>query len=473
MSRALACFTILLAAVPPAAAQVPQPGEPVRLVLHPAALPELSLKYPLLPPREDLVPGNAAALYYRAEALLLLERAPLREEVQETHWDHWFLVPLADLPLDEVRDKLADARLLLHEVELAARYRQCDWELEDRPGGAGGLPPDLHGLGRVAVLLGVRARSELAGKSYPEALHTLQTGYALAHHLGQGPSLNHLLVGEAVVNLMDRELEEFVQQPKTPNLSWSLATLPRPFFDPAPALDEEATLLERTWPWLKRLDDRPLSADDVRAIRAALRKKLGDEAPGEAEMGRAVTEAYPDAKRALRAQGDAGPRLEAMPAFQVVALDAVRADRRAWQEYVKWFRVPGGWREPAYRAAAGRYAEARERLDRLVFGGLIRAQQVGDPAALEKAYTAIDAVDRRFAALRCVEALRLYAAGHDGRLPARLADVGEVPVPPDPLTGRPFEYEVHGDAATLGGPLPPGDKPASVHPLTYEIMLRK
>jgi hypothetical protein len=472
VSRAVTCLLILLAAVPRAAAQVPQPGEPVRLVLHPAALPEPSLKYPLLPPRDDLAPGNAAALYYRAQALLI-ENAVLRDDVRETHWDHWFLVPLADLPLDQVRDKLSEARLLLHEVELAARYRQCDWELEDRPGGADGLLPDLQGFGRVAVLLGVQARAEMAGKNPPGALHTLQTGYALARHLGQGPSLNHLLVGEAVVNLMDRALEELVQQGKTPNLSWSLAALPRPFFDPAPAFDAEATILERTWPWLKRLDDRPLSADDVRSIRAAMRKKLGDEAPGEAEMDRAVAEAYPEAKRALQAQGYSGPRAEALPPFQVVALDAVRGYRRAWQEYVKWVRVPGGWREPGYRPAAGRSAEARERLDRLVFGGLLRARQVGDPAALEKAYTAIDAVDRRFAALRCVEALRLYAAGHAGRLPAALADVGEVPVPFDPLTGRPFDYEVHGDAATLTGPLPPGARPASVHPLSYEIVLRR
>jgi hypothetical protein len=472
VSRALAGFLVLLAAVGQSGAQVPQPGEPVRLVLHAAALPEPSLKYPLLPPRGDLAPGNAAAQYYRAEALLL-ENGPLREDVQETHWDHWFLMPLGELPLDTVRDKLSDARLLVHEVELAARYRQCDWELEGRSEGAGMLSPDLRGLGRAAVLLGVRARSETAGKRYPEALHTLQSGYALAHHLGQGPSFNHLLVGEVVVNLMNHDLEEFLQQPGTPNLSWSLAALPRPFFDPAPAVDEEGTLLERTWPWLKRLDDRPLSAEEVRTIREGIRKKLGDDAPAEEDMDRALADAYPAAKQALLAQGYTGRRLEAMPPFQVVALDVVRDYRRSWQEYVKWFRVPAGWRQPAYHDAAQRYREARARLDRVVFGGLVRKQQIGDPVALEKAYTAIDAVDRRFAALRCVEALRLYAAGHDGRLPAALADVTDVPVPEDPVTGKPFEYRADGDAATLSGPLPPGEGPASVHPLTYEITLRK
>jgi hypothetical protein len=472
LSRIPVCFLVVLAAVAPVAADVPQPGEPVRLVLRPAALPEPSLKYPLLPPREDLVPGNAAALYYRAEATLVGNSA-VREDVQETHWDHWFLMPLGELPLDHVRDKLSDARLLVHEVELAARYRRCDWELEGRTEGGGALSSDLRGFGRAAVLLGVRARSEMAEKHYPEALHTLQSGYALAHHLGQGPSFNHLLVGEVVVNLMNHELEEFVQQPGTPNLSWSLAALPRPYFDPAPAVVEVATLLERIWPWLKRLDGRPLKADEVQAIREAIRKQLGEAAPAEADADRALDAAYPDAKRFLLAQGYARSGLEAMAPFQVVALDAVREYRRAWQEYAKWFRVAGGWREPGYREAARRYREALARLDRLVFGGLVRTQQVGDPAALEKAYTAIDAVDRQFAALRCVEGLRLYAAGHGGRLPAALADITEVPLPADPVTGKPFEYEADGTSARLSGPLPPGDRPASVHPLTYEITLRR
>ena len=64
MLRPLACLSILLAIVSCARAQVPQPGEPVRLVLHPAALPEPSLKYPLLPPREGLAPeGDGLRLF--------------------------------------------------------------------------------------------------------------------------------------------------------------------------------------------------------------------------------------------------------------------------------------------------------------------------------------------------------------------------------------------------------------------------
>jgi hypothetical protein len=60
--------------------------------------------------------------------------------------------------------------------------------------------------------------------------------------------------------------------------------------------------------------------------------------------------------------------------------------------------------------------------------------------------------DRRIAGLRAVEALRLYAASHEGKLPEALSQVKEVPVPDDPATGKPFEYRRDGVAALLLSP---------------------
>ena len=57
--------------------------------------------------------------------------------------------------------------------------------------------------------------------------------------------------------------------------------------------------------------------------------------------------------------------------------------------------------------------------------------------------------------LRIVEALRLYTSSHEGKLPARLTDVG-VPMPVDPVTGKPFDYDAEGDTAAL--------PPAALHP---------
>jgi hypothetical protein len=184
--------------------------------------------------------------------------------------------------------------------------------------------------------------------------------------------------------------------------------------------------------------------------------------------------AYADAKKSLLAQGTPAEQVEAMPPFQVVTLYAVREWHHAWDEYVKWVRVPNFGSEPGYQKARQKVQEAADRLYRLVFPGkLLEALEVGKPIPFEKVYAASGRTERRFAALRGVEAVRLYAAGHDGKLPAALKDITEVPIPTDPMTGKPFEYEVKGDKAKLSAPLPPGPKPQPGFLLTYELTLRR
>jgi len=69
--------------------------------------------------------------------------------------------------------------------------------------------------------------------------------------------------------------------------------------------------------------------------------------------------------------------------------------------------------------------------------------------AYHQYYAALARMDRDIAALRCIEAIRLYAASHDGNLPAALEAITAVPVPTDPMTGKPFPYEPTGKTAVL------------------------
>jgi hypothetical protein len=80
-------------------------------------------------------------------------------------------------------------------------------------------------------------------------------------------------------------------------------------------------------------------------------------------------------------------------------------------------------------------------------------------------------VEQRVALLRHVEALRLYAAAHDGKLPATLSDV-PVPLPFDPVTGKPFGYKLEGQTAFVQGTPPPGDK-NPVSRVRYEVTIKK
>jgi hypothetical protein len=82
----------------------------------------------------------------------------------------------------------------------------------------------------------------------------------------------------------------------------------------------------------------------------------------------------------------------------------------------------------------------------------LREEQPGNPFQVygfEPTVRRFAQADRQLAALTAVEALRSYAAANNGRLPAALDDVSDTPVPINPATGRPFEYQLDGATATL------------------------
>jgi hypothetical protein len=92
--------------------------------------------------------------------------------------------------------------------------------------------------------------------------------------------------------------------------------------------------------------------------------------------------------------------------------------------------------------------------------------------ALMKVRQAQGRLEQRVALLRHVEALRLYAAAHDGRLPAKLADVG-VPLPDDPFTGKPFVYKLEGKTAHVRGTPPSGGEKIPGFNIHYVVTIRK
>jgi hypothetical protein len=81
-------------------------------------------------------------------------------------------------------------------------------------------------------------------------------------------------------------------------------------------------------------------------------------------------------------------------------------------------------------------------------------------------------LEQRIGLLRHVEALRLYAAEHDGTLPARLSEIS-VPLADDPFTGKPFRYERIGATAHLRGSPPSGQENVAAFNIHYELTIRK
>jgi len=89
--------------------------------------------------------------------------------------------------------------------------------------------------------------------------------------------------------------------------------------------------------------------------------------------------------------------------------------------------------------------------------------------AHERARMIAKKLDRHIAALQCIEAMRLYAAGHNGKFPGALAEIAEVPVPGDPVTRKPFSYTRIGSKAVLEAAAPEGA--TSKDAMRYELKL--
>jgi hypothetical protein len=463
-------LSVLALAVLAAAAPAQPPG-PIKLELTPAAAPVPALKYLLLPELSEQTPGNAALLYYRAfspEWWTGVRQRGVREKVEKAQ----------DAPVAGLKN--SDLRWLMNfkalgEVDRAARRAYCDWELTPRlkEDGINLLIPDVQGMREFALFLAVRARLEIAAGQFDKAIYSLQTGFRMARHVGDGPTLIQALVGTAIANVTIAQLEELLRQPGAPNFYWALTDLPRPLIDLRKPIQGEKLWLYGTWPELRDLGNGPISPRQRERLgEVAAQIIAAGEDPGQASGAAArlatiarVAKAYPEAKRALLAAGHKPDEVEALPAVQVVLIASLRDYERLRDEAFKWMALPYPEARPGLERSERALKEAKAHAT-----GIPIAESLL-PAAL-KVYSATTRVDRRIAALRCVEALRLYAAAHDGKLPPALADVKEVPLPADPMTGKPFDYKADGATATLSAAAPPGDTTPQ-NTLVYELTLRK
>jgi hypothetical protein len=471
MSHGLALLACLLAAAPVVAQ--PPPVKPTELTLHPAAAPVPALKYRLLPELRDQTPGNALVLYYRAFSPEWMQhRKPEMAKVI----DQWVLDPRQP-PGQELR--WVENYKALQEIDLGARRQYCDWELADRlrKEGISMLLPDIQSFRSYANLLAIRARFEIADGRYDKAAYTLQTGLRLGRDLGKGPTLIQALVGIAIAMVMLNQVDEWVQTPGSPNLYWSLTNLPQPFVSLRSGMEGERMVMDSLFPGLRgRLADpkaAPLGNQQVQELADRLGRDLSlVQGLDEPRVDRfiialGVAKGYPAAKRFLLAQGRTPEQVEALSMLEAVLMHQVLTFDRYYDEMLKWQGLPYWQMRPGLVQAEKLLKQEKARGE---VAGVLATLLL---PAVQKVFFAQARLDRKIAALRCVEALRLYAAAHDGQLPAALSDITEVPVPLDPVTGKAFEYQVMGDKATLVAPPPAGEPPGPGNTLRYELAMAR
>jgi hypothetical protein len=463
-------------------------AKPTQISLRPAKAPVPALKYQLLPERRTLVPGNAAIFYHRAVEAMLDKYSSMRAQkaskeknafADERAINAWVIGPLSAIPREQAKGLLDDRRNALREVELGARRQSCEWEFDQRDEGVAILIQEISEMRALIRLVALRARIAVLEGRIDEAFHWIQTGFAMARHCSQGPLLIQALIGVSLSQSMCRPLEDLVQAPGAPSFFWAISHRPHPLTDFSAGFESERFLLEREIPTLSQLDGPAWSVEKGRAFADELQEKLLKlaeiaDGSGNSElrkwsnklaMAGMIYQVYPDAKRALVAQGRSAQQIESMPAVQVAVLYTFQRYEQLRDEFFKWTSLPfyQGYKGMG-ESSANLYSQAKGSMLFKLFTLLIPSVRA---SGLAQALS-----ERRLDAIQCIEAIRIHAAVF-GRLPSRLDEITEAPVPLDSATGKPFEYRLEGDRATLKASYPPGGLDIWQHKLNYELNLTR
>lgn len=448
------------AATKPTFAQ--QPDAVLRFTVHPAGAPDPTLKYQLLPPLIDRRPENAAVWYGKVTA----EQTPFFSD--KTIWENisdWAALPLEDVRSNERLQRVTRDNPIFMHLERGARSEHVDWQLPIRDDPFYSiLLPEVQQTRTFARLLVVRVRRQVAAGDFEGAIRTLQSGYGMARHVAHGPTLINALVGFAESNMMSQQLRDFIQQPEAPNLYWALTALPEPLVDMRPGVEAELAAAELTFPALQELNRAEYGEQYWREQLEDFwetTSEYTDNSPEGPWMLLALTvRGYPLAKKGLIESGWSQEQVDSMPVAQVVLVYSMMQYERSRDEQMKWLFVPYPLANSPRVLGGEKPHDGESRNEDILPLG-----KAFIPGAETFRYAAA-ASQREIALLRLIEAIRLYGARHEGQPPPSLEALAEVPIPVDPINGKPFEYRLEQQTAIIEGP---PRAPAGMPPLRVEV----
>ena len=374
-----------------------------------------------------------------------------KRKVDEATWEKlqakWPNMPLEELPKKEIATALAQMAAVLECVDQAARRPRYGSDLTPQnyvqilPT----LPTQVMAFRTLMRLLVVRIRHQILEGDREGAIRSFQTGYAMARHCAEQPTVLNAVVGSVLIEIMNHQMTDLIQLPGSPNLYWAITALPEPMVDFQPVFDFESTVFDRTFPDVQRAKTIGATSDQWRAMLEKMLYAPPWQAAESYRSGQRVAEVpaavrkqtidtvlhkeIPIIRRILTAAGVSAGELDKISPAEMAVRAALEAYHVEHDELAKWYRIPYWQAEPHIE---GQMAEIR---------GLLPEAAPWMERALEPVLSAKLAgqYKRGLAGLRCLEALRLYAAAHD-KLPQSLEEITEVPIPVNPFTGKLFPY---------------------------------
>lgn len=491
LGLSLCCLVSILS---PLSAQivVEQKGSDQPWIYHmtvdPAGATSPALRYRLIRGGRERKPGNAASHYYRALTLLQEQEKfgkRLQEIIEEVEKLGKENRQLSGFPVDKVREFLGHCGPILKEIESGVACEKCDWgvdvqSLSTREAIELRLP-EIQNSRTLARIVMLKARLAIVDRNYDDAFSAIQMGFQLGHDVGKFPTLISSLVGIAITSISTQPLMELISEPNAPNFYWATASVPKPFIDLIPPLEHECNwalkipLLEEAEKSHTPEEWKRLLSETFQLIQqlkgdSSLNSQDGSDSNTQIDLLQWILREYPRAKEELTLLGFTPEQVEAMPVIQVVALHDARLIPFKRDELLCWSYLS--------------YAQAKESLDRIESrretpAGARSATDLNESLglfgmlhpAVGLVAEAVARMDRRMVRIRAIEGLRIHAAANGNRFPSSLDEVKLVPIPSDPITGKPILYRLEGKTAVLEFP-PPGPRNIGSHGETIRLTLR-
>lgn len=457
--------------------QIIEQGQPwvYEFQLEPAAEVEPSLRYRLLPDSISRQPGNAALSYYRALQLFQSHAEKDRQEFSACE-EFWLMIrpastgrdakPVETVPIDRVKSVVANYRDVLDELHMATHLTDCDWGPSFRHTDAFQSMklqfPEFYALRQLARLTQMQARVAIKECDYDQAFEAIQMGFQLSRRCAECPFIIPSLVGIAISIEMHVVIMELEATPHSPNIYWALANAPVPFVDVRGSVENELNLLQK-FPlirdaetshspeeWQKRLSE---IATFIKTLKGTDQNSEGATNSEDNFLG-SLSKEYSRAMAELVEFGYDQKRVDSMPITQVFALHESKLIRFKCDNLLKLISLPFPEAISRIHAAGPQPIRDEPKSDRPSDRKeVIPLFHLLCPA-VGSTLTAAVRLDRCFVRAQLIEALRQYAAQHEGQFPSSLGDIQDIRLPVDPITGKQVIYKLEGETAVMEFPSP-------------------
>ena len=440
----------------------------IRLSPMAEPLPSLKYRFWVSPPMRQL--GNATP--YVSRAIVLFLSHPSRKALDKQYEkmsEQWIMEKVRD---ESLSSHLSQQREILETIYDAAdmetielRSTQRNKKGRDVISASMDEIQNLRNLARLVQLDGLLAIKE---RRYDHAIRAIGAGFRLAEFAQCSGDFNLVsgLVSVAISGITFGIVEELSQQPDAPNLYWALASLPDLLWEQRSWLEGETAQISRVlYPllepanaemtpndWMNRLVNFarvPMELANPASVfsptSASDESTASDRAWAQLMVGATLLVFSDGARMELMDVGMAAEQVQSMSAKEVVARITKLRFERTRDDLFKWSLL---------QSQGKAYSEAEwDKFQRSSMG-----PEAAEPSKIliGLLMPALNAIES--ATLRCNithkqlmlhEALRAYAATHDGKLPKSLDALQPLPALPNPESNAMFQYERISDSEAI------------------------